>query len=407
MSTCSPLPTPHPGSSRSSAVADERDRLAALRRLRLVDTPAEERFDRIVRIAETLFGVPMAEINLIDEDRQYTKSAFPAANAGKNTPRGDSFCTVTVADDRTLHVPDATADPRFAQNPLVTGGPGIRFYAGHPLSANGQRVGSLCLVDDEPRTLTGPEQQMLADLATWVERELERDSEMAYAADVQARLLPRTVPTLDDYEVAGTCVTAREVGGDFYGWHAEDDRLDVVLVDVMGKGVGPGLLAAGLRAALRATASGAGPARGFNLAAALVEDDFAENGSFATAFAAQVDLPTGAVSFVDAGHSLGLVVQADGACRRLPSTCLPLGVLPGYEWVAAATSVAPGETLVVVSDGILDHFATTAEAVSHVAALVSAAPTARAALEEITAAAARSDATGQDDLTVVAVRRLR
>ncbi|VXC49296.1 conserved hypothetical protein [Nocardioides sp. AX2bis] len=360
-----------------------------------------------MRIAETLFGVPMAEINLIDEDRQFTKAAFPAANAGKVTPRGDSFCTVTIADEATLHVPDATVDPRFADNPLVTGGPGIRFYAGHPLSANGQRVGSLCLVDDAPRTLTAPEQQMLADLATWVERELERDSEMAYAADVQARLLPRSVPTLDDYEVAGTCVTAREVGGDFYGWRAEGDLLDVVLVDVMGKGVGPGLLAAGLRAALRACLSGAGPAHDFNLAAALVEDDFAENGSFATAFAAQVDLPTGAVSYVDAGHSLGLVVAADGACRRLPSTCLPVGVLPGYQWVAAEARVEPGETLVVVSDGILDHFPTTAEAVAHVAAAVSAASTTQAALEEITAAAARSDTAGLDDLTVVAVRRLR
>ena len=370
-----------------------------------MDGAAEERFDRVVRIAETLFGVPMAEINLIDEDRQYTVAAFPAANAGKNTPREDSFCTVTITGEETLHVADASLDARFAENPLVTGAPGIRFYAGHPLTANGQRVGSLCLVDDAPRTLTGPERGMLADLAAWVERELERNSEMAYAADVQARLLPRTVPLLEGYEVAGTCVTAREVGGDFYGWHTGDDLLDVVLVDVMGKGVGPGLLAAGLRSALRASLSGGGLARGFNLAAALVEDDFAENDSFATAFAAQVALPTGAVSYVDAGHSLGLVVGADGSCHRLPSTCLPLGVLPGYEWVAAEARIEPGETLVVVSDGILDLFPTTDGAVAHVAAVVAGAPTARAALEEITAAATRGSAAVQDDLTVVAVRR--
>ncbi len=83
MSTFSPHRSPH-----RSPVTEERDRLAAVRRLRLVDTVPEERFDRIVRIAETLFGVPMAEINLIEEDRQFTKAAFPAANAGKNTARG-------------------------------------------------------------------------------------------------------------------------------------------------------------------------------------------------------------------------------------------------------------------------------------------------------------------------------
>lgn len=391
----------------AAPAAAERDRLTAVRRLGLVDTPAEERFDRIVRIAESLFRVPMAEINLIDEDRQFTKAAFPAVNAGKNTAREDSFCTVTITGEETLHVADATADPRFASNPLVTGAPGIRFYAGHPLSANGQRVGSLCLVDDAPRTLTETEQQMLGELASWVERELERDAEMTYAAHVQTRLLPRTPPTLDDYEVAGACVTAREVGGDFYDWHTEGDRLHVVLVDVMGKGVGPGLLAAGFRAALRASVSDAGLADGFNRAAASVEDDFTETGSFATAFAAEVVTSTGGVSYVDAGHNLGLVVRADGTCRRLPSAHLPLGIVAGYQWEPVVAHLQPGETLLVVSDGILDHFASTEDAVAHVAGTVATSPTSCAALERITAFAGLSSPAGQDDLTVVAVRRHR
>jgi hypothetical protein len=390
--------------ARPTTAAAEAARLDAVHNLRLVDTAPEERFDKVVRMAQALFDVSMVEINLIDQDRQYTKAAHPSSNAGKNTPRDISFCNLTVTEDRTLLVPDATGDPRFSRNPLVTGDPHIRFYAGHPLTSQGQRVGSLCLVDDEPRTLTGTQQLMLADLASWVEHELERNAEMAYAAEVQRRLLPKSIPTIDGYDIAGTCVAARDIGGDFYDWHQADDRLHLVLVDVMGKGVGPALIAAGLRSTLRATFTGAGLANDFNRAAAAAEEDLTDASSFATVFCAQVTPSTGNVTYLDAGHGLGLIVAADGSYRRLPSDALPLGVVAGDQWATRDTQLNTGETLLAVSDGILDVFDTQSQALERVAGAVASSCTARQAVEAVTDLAEDSSH-AQDDLTVVALRR--
>ena len=390
--------------ARPPTAAAEATRLAAVHNLRLVDTAPEERFDKVVRMAQALFDVSMVEINLIDHDRQYTKAAHPSANAGKNTPRDVSFCTVTITEDRTLVVPDATGDPRFSRNPLVTGEPHIRFYAGHPLTTQGQRVGSLCLVDDEPRTLTATQQQMLADLASWVERELERDAEMGYAAEVHRRLLPKSIPTIDGYDIAGTSVAARDVGGDFYGWHHVDDRLHLILVDVMGKGVGPALIAAGLRSTLRATFTGAGLANDFNRAAAAAEEDLTDASSFATVFCAQLAPATGDVTYLDAGHGLGLIVAADGSYRRLPSDALPLGIVAGDQWATHDTQLNAGETLLAVSDGILDVFDTQSQAFARIAGAVANSPTAQQAVDAVTGLAQDSPH-AHDDLTVVALRR--
>lgn len=392
-----------PPSAEAEAEA-EATRLAAVHNLRLVDTAPEERFDKVVRMAQALFDVSMVEINLIDRDRQYTKAAHPSANGGKNTPREVSFCTVTVTEDRTLVVPDATGDPRFSRNPLVTGDPHIRFYAGHPLTNHGQRVGSLCLVDDEPRTLTDTQQRLLADLASWVERELDRDAEMGYASEVHRRLLPKSIPTIDGYDIAGTCVAARDIGGDFYGWHHLDDRFHLVLVDVMGKGVGPALIAAGLRSTLRATFTGTGLAHDFNRAAAASEEDLTDVSSFATAFCAQLTPSTGDVTYLDAGHGLGLIIAADGSYRRLVSDALPLGIVVGDQWGTHDTQLNAGETLLAVSDGILDVFDTQSQAFARIAGAVADSPTARRAVDAVTDLA-RDNPNAHDDLTVVALRR--
>lgn len=107
---------------------DEQQRLAVLRSLHILDTPPEERFDRITRTAQRLFNVPIALISLIDAHRQWFKSCqgLPVSE----TPRGISFCGHAILADTPLIIPDALLDPRFADNPLVTGEPRIRFYAG-------------------------------------------------------------------------------------------------------------------------------------------------------------------------------------------------------------------------------------------------------------------------------------
>lgn len=151
--------------------ANEAERLDALWALRVLDTPAEERFDRFTRLARRLFDVPIAVVSLVDQHRQWFKSR--AGLSDIETPREISFCTHTIRDDSPLVVNDALADERFAASPLVTDDPGVRFYAGWPLRApDGQRVGALCLIDRSPRTLEADDLTALSDLAAMVEHEL-------------------------------------------------------------------------------------------------------------------------------------------------------------------------------------------------------------------------------------------
>ncbi|WP_026425512.1 GAF domain-containing sensor histidine kinase [Actinokineospora inagensis] len=148
----------------------EIQRLAAVKALRLLDTPREERFDRITRLTQKLLGVPIALVSLVDVDRQWFKSCVGLD--ADQTDRGVSFCSHAIAQPTLMEVPDATEDPRFAQNPHVLGDPHIRFYAGQPIAApSGHLVGTLCVVDRVPRRLDEAERGLLRDLAAWVELE--------------------------------------------------------------------------------------------------------------------------------------------------------------------------------------------------------------------------------------------
>ncbi|MDE2430301.1 MAG: GAF domain-containing protein, partial [Burkholderiales bacterium] len=153
---------------------NEAQRLQTLHACAILDTPAEERFDRLTRLAQHMFGVPIAVISLIDAHRQWFKSRQGLTVS--ETPRDISFCGHTILGREILHVADATQDVRFADNPLVTGAPHIRFYAGAPLHArNGHALGTLCLIDSVPRDLSEADRAALRDLADCVEREFFRE----------------------------------------------------------------------------------------------------------------------------------------------------------------------------------------------------------------------------------------
>lgn len=150
---------------------DETARLMSLHSLRILDTAPEERFDRITRIGQRTFGVEFCLISLVDSARQWFKS-----RQGLNvceTSREVSFCGHAILSEHLLIVPDATADERFADNPLVAGDPHIRFYAGAPIrSSEGHRIGTICVIDSKPRAFTEKDELMLLDLAGMVEDEL-------------------------------------------------------------------------------------------------------------------------------------------------------------------------------------------------------------------------------------------
>nr|WP_229423446.1 PAS domain S-box protein [Massilia frigida] len=145
--------------------------MAALCGLNILDTLPEERFDRITRTAQRLFGCPIALVTLVDSERQWFKSRLGLD--APETPRNISFCGHAILRNFPFVIPDAAADPRFADNPLVLGPPHIRFYAGIPLRAdNGALIATLCLIDRVPRSFSDDEIGALCDLAQWAELEL-------------------------------------------------------------------------------------------------------------------------------------------------------------------------------------------------------------------------------------------
>ena len=152
-------------------LVDESRRLATLRELRILDTPPEERFDRLTRLARHLFNVDSALVSLVDINRQWFKSSTGAH--ASQTPREVSFCAHAIASTTTFVVPDARQDLRFHDNPSVRGDPHVRFYAGCPLSMpNGSRIGTLCLVDSKPREFSLEDIALLSDLAKMAVHEL-------------------------------------------------------------------------------------------------------------------------------------------------------------------------------------------------------------------------------------------
>ena len=150
---------------------DEASRLAVLRALQVLDTPAEERFERHTRLARRLFGVPIALVSLVDTNRQWFKSV--QGLVATHTPRDISFCGHVVANQEALVVENALDDPRFSDNPLVAEDPSIRFYAGAPLEVSGKIMGTICVIDRVPRQMDAEERACLADLADMVVAELK------------------------------------------------------------------------------------------------------------------------------------------------------------------------------------------------------------------------------------------
>jgi diguanylate cyclase (GGDEF)-like protein len=150
---------------------DETQRLRSLTTLCILDTLPEERFDRITRLACRAFGVPIALVSLVDRERQWFKSKQGLDAC--ETSRQISFCGHAILREGAFVVPDAFLDERFRDNPLVTGAPHVRFYAGQPIHGpDGSRIGTLCLIDHQAREFSADDASVLADLGSMIDREL-------------------------------------------------------------------------------------------------------------------------------------------------------------------------------------------------------------------------------------------
>lgn len=229
-------------------------------------------------------------------------------------------------------------------------------------------------------------------------------SELSRAAEVQQSLLPQEVVRLDGYEVAGVFRPSRSVGGDFYDWYQTADGLHLTFADAMGKGMGAALIAATVRAVMRSVRYEPDLGNAFGLASRSIASDLDQSGSFVTLFHARLDAGSGKVDYVDAGHGLALHVSADGEAQRIQSAGPPVGAWADARWPQAELELAPGDSLVVVSDGVLDVFPSVEAFTEAVLRATHGQPTAEAACAALLRLAPAE--TAEDDVTAVMVRRL-
>ena len=178
---------------------NEAERLYALRTLKILDSSHEERFDRVTRMAKRMFNVSISLVSIVDENRQWFKSI--QGLEASETSRDISFCGHAINQDGLFIVPDTTEDKRFFDNPLVTGAPQIRFYAGCPLKLRqGINIGTLCLIDTKPKELDEEEQQLLEDLGAMIEQEI-KSIQLATLDELTMISNRRGFMTLVDYSV--------------------------------------------------------------------------------------------------------------------------------------------------------------------------------------------------------------
>jgi sigma-B regulation protein RsbU (phosphoserine phosphatase) len=363
----------------------EAERLAALHSLRVLDSPPEPRFDRITRLLTHIFHVPIAYVSLIDTDRQWFKSRVGLCDV--QTARDVSFCGHAIYSDGAMIVPDATQDERFHDNPMVVGPPHIRFYAGYPLEGpEGQRIGTLCVVDRKPRTFSPQDEAVLRDLAQVVERELNLaemvhvQSELLAAreqiVESQKRLLKELnqaaayirsllpPPLAPPVATRWHFVPSSQLGGDCFGYDWLDpDHFAVYLLDVSGHGVGAALLAVSVMNALRAQALPGADFRTPASVLAALNQAFpmeGQNGKYFTMWYGVFHLPTRQLRFSSAGHPPPLLVAGRNGVARMPRHVelheggFPIGMVDESTYATGLAQAPPGSRLFLFSDGVYE-----------------------------------------------------
>lgn len=227
--------------------------------------------------------------------------------------------------------------------------------------------------------------------------------ERSRAAQVQQSLLPRHGLQLIGYDVAGKFRPSRAVGGDFFDWYPTAEGMHFTVADAMGKGMGAALVAATVRAVMRSTAEEPDLARAFASAAASLEPDLERASSFVTMLHGRLSTADGGVNLIDAGHGLALHISSDGMWKRLASVGVPLGTVPGWDWEVMSLALAPGDSLAIISDGLLDIYDTLDQFAADAAGVVAEADSAADACAKLLVLG--EDPRVEDDVTAVVVRR--
>ncbi|MDQ1392043.1 MAG: phosphoserine phosphatase RsbU/P [Acidimicrobiaceae bacterium] len=357
---------------------NEAARIDVVRRYEILDTPPDGAFDRITSLAARLFDVPIAIVSVVDTDRIWFKSHHGLPDVSE-IGRDAGLCASAILEDRPRIVNDAIRDPRTLANPLVAGSFGLRFYAGVPLTTHdGYNLGTLCVIDYEPREVTADNLTTLQDLAALVMDELElrlagrrtiaREERLRHEAEelaeaLQASLLPPLSPELPGMEIATRYLAGEQglkVGGDFFDvFRLASNDWGIVLGDACGKGARPASLAALVRWTVRASS-----VRLFKPseilcevnAALLANNEAGLDGHFCSAAFARLELDTcGAwLTLSTAGHPLPVLVRRNGTVEFRGRTGLPLGMFDAIEPVDERVGLGPGDAVVLYTDGITE-----------------------------------------------------
>jgi hypothetical protein len=377
-------------------------RAAIIDELNVTGGTPSERFDRVTRLARDLLDAPMAYLNLVDDTTLHTLTPNPGGRHAM--PAVESFCAHTVLQDQPFVVADTLTDQRSATLPAVRAH-GIRFYAGAPVRVAGTRVGSVCVMDTQPRQLPRGDITLLQDLASWAGKILtEHVAAPSPAGDVAPAHLPPAV-ILKGYDLYADSVPFEELSGDFYDWAATDVGVRFTLGDVMGKGAAAALLAASVRSTLHATTGS--PVSAVVAAEATIGVELMRAESFATIFHAELNSSSGDVTYADAGHGIAVHLPLrTGLPQVLRSRDLPLGLHPSsMPRSSGSLRLEPGDVLIVCSDGVLDLFDGTLTALHKLAEFYRIEPDRAAFLSAVRALIARKRP--EDDVTVLVLARHR
>jgi hypothetical protein len=383
-------------------LGDVDQRIAALDSLGLLEPRAETRLDRVLHMASDFFLMQYAVVTLAGRENVLLTASYGIAVG--DLELGGSFTEAAMLSRSLLVVEDASLDPRFAANELVTGDVGLRLYVGRPLRApGGEPIGVFAMGSTIARPFGEREREGIERVGLFIEEELARETEAKRAKQIQSALQPTRTLDLPGYEVVGASTPARTVGGDFYDWYQVPDGIGFTLADVMGKGYGAAIIAATVRGVVRSSAQDTGVAATVRRAARLLDDDLTDTDSFATLVHGKVRFSDGRVQYVDAGHGLTLIVRLNGSVQRLAHNDMPLGTSFGTSWTTHTVYLGEGDTLISFSDGVLDLFDGTMESLDDVADVVRHTENAAAAVAALTLMA-EHDA-DSDDVVVLAIKR--
>lgn len=389
------LVPPGGGTQRQSTRADapllmsdaqrEAERLVAVRRYAILDTPPDGAFDRVAALAVRIFDVPIASVTIVDEDRVWFKTAHGLPHGLCEIPRAPGLCASVVLHDGPQVFADTRNDPDLADHPAITE-LGVGFYAGAPLTtADGHHLGTVNVMDTEPRNFSDADLSTLSDLAAVVMDELElrltamraiqlehelrlrAEAETEHLATVnsalQATLLPPVLSAVPGLEIAALYHIASpdNVGGDFYDLFPLDNgRWAFFLGDVCGKGIAAAALTSLTRYTLRAAAvyDPDPVAVLHNLNTVLNHEYAGDDPRFCTVvFGLLTPRPDNGftLTLAGGGHPPALLIRADGrVCRvDLPGGQL-IGALPDPHIATATHTLAPGDAVLLYTDGLTE-----------------------------------------------------